>query len=152
MFFAWSLGVEAHIHIKHLGIFGICCRLPGHILHEVALSKLFSDPDSSTSWFILVQEAVPPLWHPLPSLATHSSSFLHIHWESCEEQGGWIFEEKIPARSGHQGFFGLFQIWVPLPLQTSPSLDNLLGQPLLLLHASSVARMPLRHSRHCPEG
>ena len=65
MFFAGSLGVEAHIHIKQLGLFGMICRLPGHILHQVATSKLLSEPDASTSWFINIRRLC--LLYGLPS-------------------------------------------------------------------------------------
>ena len=38
-----------------LSLFGMITRLPNNILHRVAITKLSSDPDTSTSWFIKIR-------------------------------------------------------------------------------------------------
>ena len=56
MFMAGSPGATAHLHMRILGLFGMICRLPQNILNTIASQKLFSEPDSSSSWFAQVRK------------------------------------------------------------------------------------------------
>ena len=55
MFMAGSPGATAHLHMRILGLFGMITRLPTNILHNIALQKLLTEPDSSSSWFVNVR-------------------------------------------------------------------------------------------------
>ena len=66
MFFSGSLGATANIHIKQLGLFGMISRLPDNILHTVATSKLSSEPDSSSSWFVHIRQLCSQYCLPTP--------------------------------------------------------------------------------------
>ena len=55
MFMGGSLGATAILHQRQLGLFGMICRLPENILHKIALSKLYSEPDKSSSWFVQIR-------------------------------------------------------------------------------------------------
>ena len=64
-----SLPGEAILHLRQLSLFLMVCRLPGNILHAVALQELLS-PTSEKTWFgqieqICYQYALP---HPLQLL------------------------------------------------------------------------------------
>ena len=54
-FLAGSLPFSAHLHVRQLGLFGMITRLPDNILNKMANKALFSEPDSSKSWFIHVR-------------------------------------------------------------------------------------------------
>ena len=56
MFMAGSPGATAHLHMRILGLFGMICRLPQNILHSIGSQKLFSESDSSSSWFVQVRK------------------------------------------------------------------------------------------------
>ena len=51
-FLAGSLPLSAHIHKKQLNIFGMITRLPGNVLFKLANKILWSEPDTTKSWFI----------------------------------------------------------------------------------------------------
>ena len=71
-FMAGSLSATANIHIRQLSLFGMITRLPDNILHVFAHSKLASDPDSSSSWFIQIQHLCTKYSLPSPlSLLTN---------------------------------------------------------------------------------
>ena len=55
MFMAGSPSATAELHIRQLGLFGMICRLPENILHKLALSKLLTEADSSSSWFVQIR-------------------------------------------------------------------------------------------------
>ena len=55
MFMGGSVGVTATIHLRQLGLFGMICRNPESILNRIASSKLLSEPDSSSSWFVQIR-------------------------------------------------------------------------------------------------
>ena len=55
MFLAGSIGATANLHIRQLGLFGMITRLPDNILHKIAMNKISSEPDSSSSWFVQVR-------------------------------------------------------------------------------------------------
>ena len=55
MFMAGSVGLTAQLHIRQLGLFGMISRLPDHILNRIAASKLSTEPDTSTSWFVKIR-------------------------------------------------------------------------------------------------
>ena len=50
-FLAGSLPGEAVFHQKQLTLFGMICRLPGNILHEIAVQLLTVESQTSKSWF-----------------------------------------------------------------------------------------------------
>ena len=56
IFMAGSPGASAAVHIKQLGLFGMIIRLPESILHRIAKSKLYSEPDESSSWFVQIRQ------------------------------------------------------------------------------------------------
>ena len=66
MFLAGSLGATAHIHIRQLGLFGMITRLPENILHSIALNKISSEPDSSSSWFVQIRHLCTQYCLPSP--------------------------------------------------------------------------------------
>ena len=66
MFLAGSLGATANIHMRQLGLFGMICRLPQNILYSVATSKLSSEPDDSSSWFIQIRQLCTQYSLPSP--------------------------------------------------------------------------------------
>ena len=75
MFLAGSPGVEAHLHMRQLGLFGIICRIPTNLLHAMATLKLITEPEKSTSWFSEVRNLC--INYSLPSpihLLTHPMS------------------------------------------------------------------------------
>ena len=55
MFMAGSPSATAQLHIRQLGLFGLICRLPENILHKLAISKLLTEADSSSSWFVQIR-------------------------------------------------------------------------------------------------
>ena len=55
MFLAGNIGATAFLHLKLLCLFGMICRLPENIIHRIALNKLYSEPNSSTSWFVQIR-------------------------------------------------------------------------------------------------
>ena len=56
LFMAGSPGASAAVHIKQLSLFGMILRLPGSILHRIAKSKLYSEADESSSWFVQIRQ------------------------------------------------------------------------------------------------
>ena len=69
-FLAGRLPGEAQLHLKQLSLFGMICRLPGSILHNIAVKLLTTLSQSSRNWFsdirnICYQYNLP---HPLTLL------------------------------------------------------------------------------------
>ena len=56
MFMGGSLGATATVHTKQLSLFGMICRLPENILNKIAAHKLYTEPDNSSSWFVLIRQ------------------------------------------------------------------------------------------------
>ena len=55
LFMAGSAGATANFHTRQLSLFGMITRLPNNILHKLAESKLYSEADNSSSWFIQIR-------------------------------------------------------------------------------------------------
>ena len=68
LFMAGSPGATATLHMKQLGLFGMISRLPDNILHSIALSKLYSEPDDSCSWFVQIRHLCSKYALPSPLL------------------------------------------------------------------------------------
>ena len=72
---AGSLGATAHIHMRKLSLFGMITLLPDNIMHEIALAKLASEPDHSSSWFVKISKRCMKYCLPSPlSLLSHPLS------------------------------------------------------------------------------
>ena len=75
LFMAGSLGAKANVHLKQLSLFGMITRLPNNITYKIAFTKLSSDPDSSSSWFVQVRKLCSQYGLPSPlSLLTSPHS------------------------------------------------------------------------------
>ena len=66
LFMAGSLGAKADVHLKQLSLFGMITRLPNNIIYKIAFTKLSSDPDSSSSWFVQVRKLCAQYGLPSP--------------------------------------------------------------------------------------
>ena len=75
MFMAGSVGATALLHQRQLGLFGMISRLQNNILHKICTSKLYSEPDNSSSWFVQIQHLCSLYNLPCPlSLLSHPPS------------------------------------------------------------------------------
>ena len=72
---AGSPGASATVHMKQLGLFGMILRLPGSILHRIAQSKLYTELDESSSWFVQIRHLCSTYNLPSPLfLLSHTPS------------------------------------------------------------------------------
>ena len=67
-FLAGITPITAHIHRRQLCLFGMICRLPQNILHQIASSILTSEPDTCQSWFVRIRELCSQYSLPSPLL------------------------------------------------------------------------------------
>ena len=92
-FLAGRLPGEATLHLKQLTLFGMICRLPGNILHEIAVQLLTTSKQSNKSWFAEIRSLCYTynLPHPLLLLQQPPSkeqfrnllrSNITDHWQS----------------------------------------------------------------------
>ena len=100
MFLAGSLGATANLHIRQLGLFGMIARLLDNILQKIAVNKISSEPDSSTSWFVQVRHLCmqydlqsplslllnPPTKHTLKSMVKSKVTDFWKHKYEAEVQ------------------------------------------------------------------
>ena len=70
-FLGGSLPGKAILHLKQITLFGMICRLPGNILHTIAVEKLSFARISSSSWFLIIRDLclLYELPHPLELLS-----------------------------------------------------------------------------------
>ena len=66
LFLGGSLGATATTHLRQLALFGMICRLPENILNAIARDKLYSEPDSSSSWFVQIRHLCTQYSLPSP--------------------------------------------------------------------------------------
>ena len=66
LFLGGSLGATATTHLRQLALFGMICRLPENILNAIAKDKLYSEPDSSSSWFVQIRHLCTQYSLPSP--------------------------------------------------------------------------------------
>ena len=55
-FLAGALPATARLHLKQLSLFSMITRLPNNILHRIAMHRLTTAKDTSTSWFIRIRD------------------------------------------------------------------------------------------------
>ena len=55
-FLAGRLPGEALLHLKQLTLFGMICRLPGNILHNIAMSLLTTASQNDRNWFANIRD------------------------------------------------------------------------------------------------
>ena len=77
LFLSGSLPAEAHIHMRQLGLFLMITELPDNILNTMATKALYSDKDSSKSWFIQIRKL--SMMYDLPSPLALLSSPMSKH-------------------------------------------------------------------------
>ena len=143
-----SVGATAILHQRQLGLFGMICRLPENILYRIAITKLYSEPDNSSSWFIQIRHLctlyclpspISLLENPLSKFAFKSLVKKQVldHWQKTLRAETL---EKPPLTYFKPNFMSLLHphpLWIP-PRTTPSKWINLLWSP-----GSLVVNTPL---------
>ena len=98
-FLAGRLPGEAQLHLKQLSLFGMICRLPGSILHNIAVQLLTTHSQSSKNWFsdirnICFQYNIP---HPLTLL--HDPPSKEVFKRLCKTNVTDFWQKKLRDHS-----------------------------------------------------
>ena len=98
-FLAGRLPGDAILHLKQLTLFGMICRLPGNILHNIAKQLLTYSSQSSKNWFSNIRDIcfMYNLPHPLLLLRDPPSKYQFKRLVKTNVTDFW--ETKLRAHS-----------------------------------------------------